>query len=627
MVLPLIVSIYRSSMVYGDEMQHLNHTHGANYLILRSSEEYLPEFSELPGLSSELIDGTIYIFIQNPDEIEDTTKKSNYSLMLFNIVQSINGRDGADLIFASFSDEVRLQQQFSMSITLHIVSLVFLVVALLIIRASYGNHLKQFSQDMEVMRSCGATNKQIYAVFLTEFIMVFLLGAAIAVGAASAVMYIIIDKFIGVQGVGALTWLIFHVDAVEFGIIIGEFFVMTAIMSCVFLVSTFNGRKAKSNRYDAAGNKIRRYKSLTIANDARTSLFRLFQQRTRKQIISCYWVSIPSTIIIVFLFTFLVSTTGDLFVPPEHDLNLTISPLYRETLSFGAEDIEAIEKLDGVGKAVARHSLSEFYILSSSLADQPVTYSTYLKRFGDLDASAVKVDGLGKYDIVINANSQNISYEIGDTISIYPMEASVRIAQVFDIPYNGRMLTTYLSDELYGEFALSQPVFMLGIDIESGADSGAVESSIGNLYPKDEFSLVNNIAMHEKTVSSIPGYFALDLTLSGILLLFILIILAVKLGDFISGQRSNMQVLYELGADKSDIKAAYRKLTLKLSLIAVVFSVAVGLASHAFVSISAGMVFQVDIRAVIFQLIVAFLILWAYNYPVRRELENVLKSI
>ena len=56
-----------------------------------------------------------------------------------------------------------------------------ILLSVSVVRSAYRSHLKRFSSDIGTLRACGASRRQISALFAAELAAAFLLAAACAV--------------------------------------------------------------------------------------------------------------------------------------------------------------------------------------------------------------------------------------------------------------------------------------------------------------------------------------------------------------------------------------------------------------------------------------------------------------
>jgi ABC-type lipoprotein release transport system permease subunit len=266
------------------------------------------------------------------------------------------------------------------SIMMHTVGLVLMFVALLIIVSSYNDHLKVFANDISQLRLMGATKSQVGSIFMLEFLVVFIVAFVLASCIAIGLMYVVVNNYIGIQDDGSLSWVIFHVDLREFALSGLDFFVATAIVF-FFQIKKFFGKSLSAQpTYDASGTKLKRYGRLPQKRRLVNTLGATLYQRTGGQIRRMLFAIIPSLIVVVFLFAFMTAGITSQSVPPENDMVVSIQLPYRPINTFADADITQIAKIEGVITArlvhlesddilVPEHFFSAIYIDLSDDAD------------------------------------------------------------------------------------------------------------------------------------------------------------------------------------------------------------------------------------------------------------------
>ncbi|MDR0928338.1 MAG: hypothetical protein LBM74_01320 [Oscillospiraceae bacterium] len=321
LVLPLMISIYRSSNVEGNIQQAANRPviNRTDLIVVGANE------SSVAGSPNTQTIQVVYSS-ENSQAILESTIREN-------------------------------------SIMMHTVGLVLMFVALLIIVSSYNDHLKVFANDISQLRLMGATKSQVGSIFMLEFLVVFIIALILASCIAIGLMYVVVNDYLGVQEDSSLGWVIFHVDLREFALIGMEFFVATATVF-FFQIKKFLGNSLSAQpAYDASGTKLKRYSKLPQKRRLMNTLGAILYQRTGMQIRRMLCAIIPSLIVVVFLFAFMTAGITSQSIPPKNDMVVSIQLPYRVIHTFTDADITQIMSMDGVQTARMVHLESDDIIV------------------------------------------------------------------------------------------------------------------------------------------------------------------------------------------------------------------------------------------------------------------------
>ena len=99
-----------------------------------------------------------------------------------------------------------------------------ILLSVSVVRSAYQSHLKRFSSDIGTLRACGASRRQISALFAAELAAVFLLAAACAVVLSVVSLKALFTAFLEIRH-DSLAWLIFHVEPMNILLHLAVFFV------------------------------------------------------------------------------------------------------------------------------------------------------------------------------------------------------------------------------------------------------------------------------------------------------------------------------------------------------------------------------------------------------------------
>lgn len=123
------------------------------------------------------------------------------------------------------------------------------------------------------------------------------------------------------------------------------------------------------------------------------------------------------------------------------------------------------------------------------------------------------------------------------------------------------------------------------------------------------------------------GIYLLMAYLFSILFLFILIILCIKICDYIEGCRDTMRSLYVIGACRRDLYYSYMRQIFPMAMTAAIIPVAVSGILLALVATSVNVTMVINGIMIAVYIAVAALICSAYLYPAHRTLKKILRKL
>ncbi len=663
-MLPLIISIFRDSKIYGNQLSVQQQTHGQTYHIINAKIDYLKYFKNIQGLSSYYEDSTIFINIKSDEEAKNPEREVEYKSAIFSIINEINDDK---LILINMSQLGTDESIDKFPNQLLYVNAFVIILSLGIIQSAYKNHLNKFAPDIGVLVACGAENRQIRKLFLFEFFITFIISALSAVAMSSALMYLLFTNFLQVKNIGNLAWLIFRVDPINVVghiLIFGIFLLLVIILCLNYKLRHASIKLLSSNE---SGEKVKHYRDkLKIKKNADETLGRLLFQRTKSRFISCLIVSVPITIAVLFIFNYLMINIETVSQSPEYEITISKNTLIESETGISIEDIELVKGMDGIQRVKEECNISpNKYLIKDGRMDGPSLVEneneryamTNIYSYNEIKKELIKNDfNLEKYNIAISKNHKYLKYKVGDKLYLYLNEIGLveehddsklgnsnilhndnsgklsivskpielTIVQLLDDEWTDRMFSIYFTDELYQELTKGEPVLTLQLKIDNPSESKAIESILISKFIDVEYTITNNQEMFEKNRESVIGVYLMALAIFSIMLSFILVILYVNLADYVESQSKNIHLFYILGATKSDIYNSYMRLPLNVSMFSIGVSFIFGLGLCVRFFQNTGYYLIMNITTIGVHLIIAALILIAFNIPVHLTLKNKL---
>lgn len=405
-LLPLVVSVYRDSLVYGVRLQDFDFHKGQAIHISGAQPEDTAWFQDIDGLTAPYYeDGTIYMTYDSR-ESEERYQDGHELIALTNLLKSKATQSEQSLEVMFFGiDHSSLNDPY-MKTTLgkmQLLNLALLLFAGLIVQAAYRNHIDSFSQELADILAMGATKGQTIGMFLLEFLLVFPLPSAGAIGISYAVMHLLYEKYLGNTAASAAIWRVFHMDPGSTALQIG-FYLLVCLGAMLYAL-------------------LKKPPQTRIAKPRKAaSLPRLWMQRTKTPFVSCLAILIPLFAAFVILFNQYLGTYAKT-VYSSQDAQIIVESSAMRQLSQA--ELDSISAIPGVNRVEPTWDFSEPYMLSTP--DQN-TLMVSIHLAEELPAGSPKLE---KYQFVSDLPESMESEEIYYLYRILtPMDAAeVTLAQ------------------------------------------------------------------------------------------------------------------------------------------------------------------------------------------------------
>lgn len=350
-ILPLLISIYRDSSAYGTRQQMLSETQGETFHILNAREDDLELFENIGGLSEPRYEnGIIYLHILSDDEWKNFDSFNGYGFKVSGVIdQMVETRLTVRAFEYNYAHGVSDSSSNFEQSALLILNLFIILLSSMTVGSAYKSHIRRFSSDMAILRSLGAEEKQIFAIFLCEFAVVFAMSAAAAVAISAGVMKLLFSAYLEVNGVDGLAWVVFKIDPLNTMLHIAFFFAALLVVIMRTLVKASTESTVSAMRGDIQSAEIKKkLPKMKLKSRPEKSLASLWLNRTNKVHASCLWVTVPVMTMFLFLFGYLSLDAEFVSQPPEYELWITKDATFG---GFAQEDIDYIEALSQVESA------------------------------------------------------------------------------------------------------------------------------------------------------------------------------------------------------------------------------------------------------------------------------------
>lgn len=670
LILPLIISIFRDSIIFGQQLSLQQQTLGHTYTVRNAKPEYLNSFKNIPGLSSFYKDNAIFIDFESSEDANNSVRKSEFDKTLNGVIDKIQDEN---LLLIDMS-QLGIDESFDLFPNqLLLVNLFIIIISFFIVQSAYKDHLNKFNPDIGVLVSCGAENKQIRTIFLFEFFVILIISVIAAVSISSLLMYLLFHFYLQVKDVGNLTWLIFRIDPIN---LVLHIFAFSIVLLLVFLLCLNHKLKQTSIimlRSNESGEIVKHYrKTMVLEKNAVESLGRLLSHRTKRHFIRCLIISAPITFAVIFIFNYLIINIETACNKPDYEITIRKNIVKVDEIGFSKDDITFVKDIEGIKYVKEEFNLpGTKYLLKdnrmdgySMVAFGNERYSqTFINPYTDIeDALKSKDFNSNKYNVAINKNHKYLKYQVGDKIYLYlneigfteesiideeseqdntntnhnhiaggisiaskPIELTV--VQLLDYEWSDRLFPIYFTDELYSELTSGESMYTLQLKLDNTSKSKDIVSALKNKFYGVEYIITNNQEMFEKNKETATGVYILALFIFSILFAFILIILYAKLTDYVETQTSNIRIFHILGASKSDIYDSYMKLSVNISMLSIITSFILGLGFCILFFQNTGYHLIFNITTISGHLMIAMLIIAAFNVPVHSTLKKKIEQL
>lgn len=646
LLMPFIVSIYKSSMDFGAWQSAKFITKGADFHVWNAKEEYLSLFNQIDGAEAFYDDGVIYIKRKavndegqlSPDEQADKRLEALQELEKKVVDLSIKIGDErlrlrgysnlmSDETVRSFSEHI---VKFDIGIT---------VVSILIAFFAYRSHINLFRSDIGIMVSMGARCRQIVSLFLLEFAVLLSLAAAVALVASMGIMKLISDVFF-IKNVEKHLWIEFCVD-VKYSLIHVLPFLLAGfavIAVSVKLMLRKSAADIMQDKYILRVNK-RHCIGLNKKADVSKLLSSLFIRRTNRTPLICSIVIIPVVIVIIVSMSCIVPSINN--DSPEISVVVKTYDFDNARSYLTNEDVALIKAMDEIkGITVERNFYSTEYLIKDKRMggtgvyhlfgeDDDDSYAkTFIYKYSEIFPSSKL--SLKRDEVVVTPSHEYLSYKIGDVIPLMPNPFDLvtheykpkepimlTVAGFSNDVISEEMVALYLSDELYQEFIKDKPMGDINIELKNPAEHAGVIAKLKGMFPMLKGNILDLQYEHEVCGSEAKGEILMYVCLFSTMLVLLLFILAMRIYAHMNEQRSVAQTLSIIGADKRTIFKGYlRQMRINFALVMLVsFSLAYILLE--ILLYRTGISAKFDVAAIAVQLGILISVYLAYCLPVR----------
>ena len=290
-LLPLVVSVYRDSLIYGSYLFTMDFSQGQAFHISGVQPEDVEVLRGIDGLTEPYYeDRIIYLNFATEEAWERYSSPSSRSeingLIRSRLAQSGRDTGGVEIMNYTYEAVHGIEDDeymLSMWRRMLILSLGLSLFSGLIIQSAYRNHIAAFSPELMELASLGATKGQVIRMFLAELAVLFPLAAGCAVGISYGVMRTLYRQFFEQTTNANVVWRVFYINPKNTALQIG-FYLLVCLGALTVALLRKSGRKPVKAKKRAA------------------TFPRLWVQQTRPPFVQCLFILIPLVTVFVVMF-------------------------------------------------------------------------------------------------------------------------------------------------------------------------------------------------------------------------------------------------------------------------------------------------------------------------------------
>ena len=180
-------SAYADSLSYGEFLQKLEESNGANIKVRNASEEDVSMFDSLENVTVWYEDGTIYIACDNINSSEDVAVKT--SEIIVNSKKDLRMLFYTPSWFASYFEEGFVT----------VIKFIMSAVSLVSIYYIFNVFIERQHKDFAIYKSVGMSREQFTVIVGIEFFAVFVLAVLLALPAAGLALRLLVSLYFKVK--------------------------------------------------------------------------------------------------------------------------------------------------------------------------------------------------------------------------------------------------------------------------------------------------------------------------------------------------------------------------------------------------------------------------------------------
>ncbi|MEI3063196.1 MAG: ATP-binding cassette domain-containing protein [Oscillospiraceae bacterium] len=267
----------------------------------------------------------------------------------------------------------------------------------------------------------------------------------------------------------------------------------------------------------------------------------------------------------VFLLLFNILTLAVQVTGAEEEWGLRISRSAYDGNGFSAEDTAYISSLEGVKQTRLVYEPRDYILLPtrwrslrSRCAYGRAASTRRRSPFPSMRLpSAARGSSVGGI-CCVSAGSKKYYNADGFAAETAPEDVTtLTVTALADTEPFGSSVDIYVSDELYADIIATEPLTGIEIALTEPAMNAQVEEALLARFTGAEYQLTNRQSGADFLREMSSGVYLLLAYIFSALFLFILLIIYVRLCDYIEGSRPLIRSLHRLGASKRTLYLSY----------------------------------------------------------------------
>lgn len=603
MIIPLVLSILGSSIVYGQREQTRAETKGADYRIDNPPYEVVEIFSQMKEFEVFLEEDSLYLVIQD-ERVRSKNDSINTDVLAYSLLikEALETFDMQHLTVTNMTGMYQMDHTTNDFMRqVNFISVIIILVSVLVFQAGYRAHIGNFSQEIESLYAIGFSHRNIAMFFFWTLTAEFILSCMFSIVISYAVMRILFMAYLEVQS-GGYSWMIFDVDWYS------VLFLACTWYAVLLIVFSIQMRQHKK-QLTSGKRHITCRKTIVKIVGTETVLENVLWTRNGKLV----KYSIVLSMLVVFLSVFLLNyaSINAEAIKEEATADFSISTtLNINGAQVGIDDdiLNELKGIDGIRVHYGRSLPTTTYLAAQQhVGSRYAVYESgeyeYVQTHILLYPNATEAESTVNMDCVpvwLNEFQPDANWKIGDYIDVYYHNPAAVMNQgrikVSDagIPflterirlqvmgfvsesYMDAPLMLYLGTEDYEKMVGSVPVTSLQIEVEETINREKIKEALEDIFDRNSHcEFIDLVEAQEISARGSIGIYLLIFVVTVLFLMLISLVVGILLTEFVIQQREQNELFYLLGLSMNNLQNVYRKISIKAFSITMAVGISVG---------------------------------------------------
>ena len=622
MIIPLLMTVYRSSHLEGHRQYVYEYTRGAVFQMDNAREEDLAAFAEVEGVDAVFEDGSIWFypaedwylqsdeeqavyygfeFFDEHDHAEAMDDHEEFAhdhdghehehehdhehdhehgdreplgVQLQEIAESLGREESGIWDVSDFGKDESFDDMFRQEA---IIDWSLTGLCLLIFLSACGNHIRRFRPDIGSMRAAGAARSQIVMLFWGEFLITAVPAALLAVIAAEAEMRLLYRSFIEVKG-SILSWNVFHVDFEMIRQHVAVFLTAGSLFTILYTLRLCHCGILSLIREETPQRSIRRtILGITRGRSPEGMISSILLRRGSRALTGCAFITLIAITIVSLTINYLTVNSIYIQKAPAYEVSV-VTPYF--DAGIPDECISAIMQMEEVETADSEPSLyyHSYLTLDSRLTGISESYWDGVGGALTMIRNAKETypdlnETMDSREVIVAANFTGLPYKPGDSFTLQPTDyyedeegsphpkapVHLKVAGLADLPPNDEVMTVFLKDTFYEALVRDLPVGEINLKLKDPAAAPDVVRKLTEAYPILNYSITDYYTPFLEMRRIHTGQVVMYSTLIGLMLLSLFCILFFRNMEHLAEQKSIRKTLRSIGASHTMVRKAYSR--------------------------------------------------------------------